>query len=105
VTCKIDRDDYAVVADCRTDERRTFVIDPQREPRKKSCVLVIDAAFGQGVDAAEQVKQGEGVAVFDRVCLVFGRRYCAYLTEQPYGLVCALETGLPASASSSAAFT
>ena len=28
-----------------------------------------------------------------------------YLTEQPYGLVCALETGLPASDSSSAALT
>jgi hypothetical protein len=28
-----------------------------------------------------------------------------YLTEQPYGLVCAFETGLPASDSSSAALT
>jgi hypothetical protein len=71
VTHKINGDDYAVVADCRTYQFRTFIIDGQEELRKEPCVLVIDAAFGQDINVAEEIEHGEGIAVFDRVGLIF----------------------------------
>jgi hypothetical protein len=42
---KIDSDNDAFVADCQTYQCRAFVIDPQREPRKKPCVTAIDTTF------------------------------------------------------------